>query len=86
VNLGQLADARADAVAAESLIDPAGQFDDRAMAHGRLAQVLDALGDLEGAAVHKGLALAAFEGHEALKIEILRLLHASDETRFSPNS
>ena len=81
VNLGQTKESREDAIAAEALIDANGHFDDRAMAHGRLAQVFSALGDADRAAHHKGAALEAFAGHEALKAEILRLLSESTETR-----
>jgi len=80
VNLGQSEAAKRDAVAAEALIDPAGQFDDRAMAHGRLAQVFAALGEVDDAARHKRLALDAFTEHEALKTDMLRLLCDSPET------
>lgn len=74
VNLSQVLQARADADFAESMIDPDGQFDDRAMAHGRLSQVFAALGDAVRAARHRRAAQDAFAGHEELKVEILRLL------------
>jgi tetratricopeptide (TPR) repeat protein len=79
-NLGLLRDAQAGAVAAEALIDSNGQFDDRAMAHGRLAQVFAILREEEKAEIHRTLAAAAFAGHEALQTEILRLLEGKAET------
>jgi tetratricopeptide (TPR) repeat protein len=81
MNLGQTKEAREDAIAAETLIDSNGQFDDRAMAHGRLAQVFAALGDAERVVHHKDSALEAFAGHDAMRAEILKLLGESPETR-----
>ena len=81
VNLGQTRQAKEDAMTAEALIDTDGQFDDRAMAHGRLAQVFAALGEADRAARHKALALEAFSGHDALRVEILRMLAESPQTR-----
>ena len=81
INLGQTKEARQDAIAAEALVDPKGQFDDRAMAHGRLAQVFAILGNAEKAAHHKDSALKAFAGHDALRSKILQLLDDSPETR-----
>lgn len=71
---GRELDAIEDARLAESLIDPTGQFDDRIMAHGRLAQVSAAIRDTAGADRHKGLALDALVGHRELQRQILELL------------
>lgn len=79
MNLGQWERAYREAVAAEALIDSAGHSGDRAMAHGRLAQVFVAAGDVNRAGHHKRLALDAFAKHDALKLEILRVLGDSRE-------
>ena len=63
VQLGQVDEARNDAAAAESSIDPTGQFDDRAFAHSRLVEVFAALGESRSVAVHQELAEAAWRGH-----------------------
>lgn len=81
VNLGQTERSLADAMVAEAHIDPRGYLDDRAMAHGRLAQVFARLGDIDRATRHRDSALAAFAGHEAHQSEILRLLQECAETR-----
>ena len=81
LNLNQVERSRADAVVAEAHIDPRGYLDDRAMAHGRLAQVFSMLGEFDRAAFHKDSALAAFAGHEAHQLEILQLLQECTETR-----
>jgi tetratricopeptide (TPR) repeat protein len=74
VNLGDIDSARIDADLAESLIDPDGQFDDRAPAHSRLAQVYAALGDSATSDRHQQMANVAWEGHKALQGRILELL------------
>ena len=79
VQLGQTQAAFSDALAAEAGIDVAGQFDDRAMAHGRLRQVFAALGDLESAKRHENLASQAWAGHSALQAEILKALGEIEE-------
>ena len=81
INLGQTEKAQEDAVLAEELIDSNGQFDDRAMAHGRLAQVFSVLGEEPKATYHRNLALKAFAGHDAIRKKILELLEESSETR-----
>ncbi len=81
VNLGQAERSLADALVAEAHINPQGYLDDRAMAHGRLTQVFARLGDIDRAARHRDSALAAFAGHEAHQLEILRLLQECAETR-----
>lgn len=72
--LGQHAGALADADAAERCIDPKGQFDDRALAHRRLAQVHAALGDAANARRHDALAQQAWTGHVAVQRHILEAL------------
>lgn len=75
LNLGQSQAARSDALTAESLIDSHGQFDDRAPAHSRLAQVFAALGDSASATRHDGLAKEAWKGHEGLQQYVVELLN-----------
>lgn len=63
LQVGQLDEARKDAVFAESMIDPVGQFDDRAFAHSRLVEVFSALGESSAVAFHQKLAETAWRGH-----------------------
>ena len=86
VHLDQREQSRVDAAEAEAHIDSRGSLDDRAMAHGRLAQVFAMLGEADRAAVHRDLALTAFSGHKAYQEEILRLLEARAETRSARSS
>ena len=79
VQLGQIQSALADALAAEACIDVNGQFDDRAMAHGRLAQVFSALGDIENATKHQESASKAWCGHSAVQANILQHLRDCTE-------
>lgn len=74
LQLGQMDEAMKDAVLAESNIDPQGQFDDRAFAHSRLAEVFSALGEPEAAARHQCLAEAAWHGHIEFQDRIVNLL------------
>jgi tetratricopeptide (TPR) repeat protein len=74
VNVGQTTDAMNDALAAEGLIDPDGQFDDRATAHSRLAQVFSALGDSSKSSMHRDLADKAWHGHTLLQSKTIELL------------
>jgi tetratricopeptide (TPR) repeat protein len=74
VQLGQIEQGLSDALAAEANIDPTGQFDDRALAHGRLAQVFEKIGDLVRAECHLDLYTHAWNGHVALQSQILHLL------------
>lgn len=63
LQLGQMRDAKKDALLAESCIDPTGQFDDRAFAHSRLTDVFFGLGEPELSARHQDLAAVAWRGH-----------------------
>jgi hypothetical protein len=74
INLGQSEAAHVDALAAESLVDSRGQFDDRAPTHSRLAQVFSALNDSDSAMRHDELAKAAWKGHETLQGSTVELL------------
>ena len=74
VQLGQMLEARRDAVLAESNIDPHGQFDDRAFAHSRLAEVFLALGSPEATARHQRLADTAWHGYVAFQTRMVALL------------
>jgi hypothetical protein len=74
IQCGQKRAGQEEALLAESSIDPAGQFDDRIMAHGRLSQILAAIGDTAGADRHKALALSALAGHRDLQSQILEVL------------
>ena len=68
---GQIDRAREDAFAAVACIDPAGHFDDRALAHGRLAQVFNILEDFDETARHRQMALEAWAGHALLQRRIV---------------
>lgn len=74
VQVGQVEEALSDALAAEANIDPTGQFDDRALAHGRLAQVFQKTGDFVRAQCHLDLYAQAWKGHVTLQSQILYLL------------
>ena len=76
LNLGQILAARENAEVAEALIDPAGQFDDRASAHSRLAQVFHGLEDASASDRHFEQAKLAWEGHAALQSKIIEILHS----------
>jgi tetratricopeptide (TPR) repeat protein len=74
VQCGQVDAALRDALAAQANIDEAGQFDDRAVAYGRLAQTFDALGNSWEAATNRRLAGEAWDGHVLLQGRILKAL------------
>jgi tetratricopeptide (TPR) repeat protein len=74
VQLGQMLEARGDANLAESNIDPQGQFDDRAFAHSRLAEVFLALGSPEAAAHHQRLAEIAWHGYVEFQAQMVTAL------------
>jgi Tfp pilus assembly protein PilF len=69
--MGDLAGARADVAQAEQRIDPAIDNDDRALAHGRLAQVFSALGDADAAREHEHHALDALARHRRDQARVL---------------
>lgn len=75
LQVGQVEEARADAALAEECIDPMGQFDDRAFAHSRLAEVFSALGELTSAATHQERADAAWCGHIEFQSNIVASLN-----------
>lgn len=74
LRMGQEERARQDAEFAALIIDPFGHFDDRALAHGRLAQVFHALGDYETNDFHRRLALDAWACHSLLQRRIFEAL------------
>jgi hypothetical protein len=74
LKVGQVDRAREDAFLAEASIDPAGQFDDRALAHSRLAQVFDLLERSDAAAMHRSLAAETWAGHALLQARIVEAL------------
>jgi len=67
LKLGLLDESGRDAVEARDSLDPNGQCDDRALAHGRLAMVFAELGDVAQAELHSGEARAAWLEYEALQ-------------------
>lgn len=68
---GDLAGARADVVQAEDRIDPSIDSDDRALAHGRLAQVLTVLGDTASSQTHARRAQDALAQHQLDQVRVL---------------
>jgi len=74
LKLGQHEPALQDALTAEASIDQKGQFDDRAMAHGRLSQAFSMLGLPADARRNRHLAEQAWAGHALLQAKIVRLL------------
>lgn len=76
LQLGQVQLAWSDALAAEACIDARGHFDDRAIAHGRLARVFAACGDRDKANLHERLSAEAWSGHSAFQQHILEALEA----------
>lgn len=72
--LGQHEAALQDAFAGEASINPDGQFDDRALAHGRLAQTFSLLGQSTDAQRNRVVAEQAWAAHVSLQGEILALL------------
>ena len=71
LQMGQEIEARRDALAAEASIDPIGQFDDRALAHSRLAQLFAGLGDERSSMRHLDLAGRAWAGHNVFQVRML---------------
>ena len=69
--LGDADGARADAAQALDRIDPSTDDDDRALAHGRLAQVFEALGDLPASQAHAALAKEALARHQCQQARVL---------------
>ena len=74
LQLGQLESARQDALAAMANLEPRTQIDDRAVAHSRLAQVFEGLGESAKAAEHADLAKTSWLQFEALQREIIEAL------------
>jgi hypothetical protein len=72
--LGDHETARADALRAQGCLNDDVDLDDRASAHGRLAQVFDALGDKTSATRHRERAQADLAAHRAMQAELLALL------------
>ena len=77
VQLGQLKEAERDALMAEEHIDPNGQYDDRAFAHVRLAEVFRVLGNNDAAVRHEALAAAAWSGYLDFQSRLVGSLEAS---------
>lgn len=84
IKLGHTEAALADALESEGLVDSSGQFDDRAPAHTRLAQVFSDLGIFDAAKRHAGLASTAWAGHEKLQQKTIGLLSGMSE--FGPTA
>ena len=74
LSIGQTSRSRQDAAAAALMIDSAGHFDDRALAHGRLAQIFYVLGEFEKSEFHRRLASDAWAGHGLLQRRIVEAL------------
>jgi hypothetical protein len=79
LQLGQAKLAWSDALAAEACIDAHGHFDDRAIAHDRLAQVFAACGDSNKASLHTRLCAEAWSGHASFQQQILDALETLNE-------
>lgn len=69
--------ARADAQEALRHLSPQDDADDRALAHGRLAQVFRALGDEAAADHHAGAAQADWAAHVAVQARVVAALDAA---------
>ncbi|CAN5859373.1 hypothetical protein BH11PSE8_BH11PSE8_35970 [soil metagenome] len=82
VQVGQREAALADALAARACLDPSGQPGDIAPAHGRLAQVFEALGDPAAADAEKALAAKAWRGHAEVQQQTVKALGSL--TAFGP--
>jgi tetratricopeptide (TPR) repeat protein len=74
VQVGQLELARVDADAAELALEPEGNFDDRALGYGRLAQVFALLGDADSATRNQELAAKMWRGHTQTQEQLLLAL------------
>lgn len=81
VNVGQRTAALADAKHAELSIDLEGQFDDRALAYGRLVQVFYALEEPDSAQRNSELAKEAWAAHVSIQREIVDALACFSELR-----
>ena len=79
VQLGQLDAGRNCAAQALLSLEHATDADDRAAAHGRLAQIFFALGEVGKATSHTDMASTAWAIHEAVQASALRLLSSLDE-------
>ncbi len=75
--VGDLDSARRHAETAIRRLQPAGHCVDRVVAHKRLAQVMEALGNVNRTAEQQALADAAWAGHRADQRRVLALLEAA---------
>ncbi|MEO8278241.1 MAG: hypothetical protein ABI564_01045 [Ideonella sp.] len=73
-NRGDVDGARRDAASAGGNIDPSMHADDRAVAHGRLAQVYRAIGEIDNALQHEGKARESWNVHKRLQARAIELL------------
>jgi len=80
---GDFAGARADVAQAEQRIDPSIDSDDRALAHGRLAQVLSVLGDSTAGQAHEQRAREALARHRIDQVRVLEAFSGLLESRRS---
>jgi tetratricopeptide (TPR) repeat protein len=71
---GDVAGARRDAEASVALIDPGMNLEDLAVAHGRLEQVWQALGDVDAALHHRQLAREHWARHLEMQRSVIELL------------
>jgi tetratricopeptide (TPR) repeat protein len=78
---GDFAGARADVAQAEHRIDPAIDNDDRALAHGRLAQVLSVLGDSASSQAHELRAQDALTQHRRDQARVLEVFSGLSSAR-----
>jgi hypothetical protein len=77
--------AAADIEAAQSRLDDAEHADDRAVAHGRMAQLFALMGRSDEAASHRKLADSAWAAHRALQKRVAELL-ATHPATLAPNA
>lgn len=73
-NQGDPAAAMRDAASAGGNIDPSMHADDRAVAHGRLAQLYRAVGETDNALQHEGKARESWNAHKRLQARTIELL------------
>ena len=71
---GDVAGARSDAEASVVLIDPGMNVEDIAVAHGRLGQVFEALGDVDASLHHRQLAREHWSRHLEMQRAVIELL------------
>jgi tetratricopeptide (TPR) repeat protein len=71
---GDAEGARDDAASAASSIEPSMHADDRAVAHGRLGQLLRAMGDIDAALPHEQQARECWTAHRRLQAQVVELL------------